>query len=155
MLSEASLSDLKEALTSAELAAIAPSVLGVPADEADEARDLWLQAKLDQASRRVIAECNSCALNPQLSVSAGRVPASQVHTVLVLARHAVISCIPGMAETLEGSSRQAEYNTATRELDRLASCDLRVDGEILEEDESGLPHGMGVLTRPSFDFRGL
>lgn len=151
MLITPTVDNLKACLTQAELAAIPSGVLAQTSPDATSV-DAWLGEKLAGAVARVIAACNSCSLNSLIPPDSGQVPESQLHTVLVLARHAVISCIPGMAETLEGSSRAAEYNTAVSDLSKLASCELRVDAEI---DEAYTGRGMSVLTRPSFDFNWL
>lgn len=109
---------LRSELTAAELEALPTAVMEGATYEQVQA---WLLERLVQASDRVVAAVNTCPRNAAIKSGLCRVPAACVRTVLVLARHAVISAIPGMAETLEGGTRAAEYSTATRELESLAS----------------------------------
>lgn len=138
---EASLQDvtvsmLRAELTSAELGAIPRTILSAEVDG-------WLAEKLKQACDRVIAAINSCSKNVAIKPGINRVPQGCVRTALVLARHAVISAVPAMAETLEGSSRSAEYQTATRELSELASCTLLPE-YTLRSDEGLYGTGAGI-----------
>lgn len=134
---------LRGELTAAELQSL-PLAVREGATEA-EVQD-WLAEKLTQASDRVVGAINTCPRNEPIRSGLCRVPAECVRTVLVLARHAVISAIPGMAEVLEGSSRSAEYSSATRDLDALASCSLRPDYELLEgEQASGGSCGIKLM----------
>lgn len=110
-------------LTTTELSAIPAQVLGDENAPSEEVQN-WLSGMLLQACDSVVAAINTCPRNVRIRTGLFKVPAGCVRTALVLARHAVISAIPGMAETLEGSSRAAEYQTATRALQSLASCDL-------------------------------
>lgn len=132
---------LKEELTAVEIAALPPISTGDKSGS--EADNAWLQAKLLQACDRVVAAVNSCDRNPAIKPGLCKVPAGCVRTALVLARHAVISALPAVSDILEGSSRAAEYQTATRELSELASCTLRPE-YVLTEDEA--LQGSGSIT---------
>lgn len=112
---------LRSELTAAELEALPRAVASGASAEQVQA---WLQERLLQAADRVVGAINTCSRNAAIKSGLCRVPAACVRTVLVLARHAVISAIPGMAETLEGGTRSAEYASATRDLESLASCSL-------------------------------
>lgn len=125
---------LRDELTAAELEAIPGAVFGEENTPADVV-EAWLTERLLQASDRVVAAINTCSRNAGISTGLFKVPAACVRTVLVLARHAVISAIPGLSETLEGSTRAAEYSTATSDLQRLASCEF-VPEYTLEDEES-------------------
>lgn len=125
---------LRGELTAAELQAL-PLAVHEGATETEVRA--WLAEKLTQAADRVVGAINSCTRNAPIKSGLCRVPAECVRTVLVLARHAVISAIPGMAEVLEGSSRSAEYSSATRDLDALASCSLRPEYSLLENESAG------------------
>lgn len=138
--------DLSAELTAAELRAI-PAVVG-GGDEANA----WLADKLMQACDRVVAAINSCRANAAIMPGLGKVPRELVRTVLVLARHAVISALPAMADTLEGSSRSAEYQTATRELSELASCSLRPEYTLSEEEALEGGCGISVIKTPGDNF---
>lgn len=132
-------------LTAAELAALPGAVTP---DATGEQVQTWLSEKLLQAADRVVAAINTCSRNEAIKSGLCRVPAACVRTVLVLARHAVISAIPGMSETLEGGSRSAEYATATRDLESLASCALMPEyslgaDEAVEGGESGFSVQLG------------
>lgn len=129
---------LRHSMTEAENAA----VLSV-ADAEGMELDAWLGEFLAQACDRVVGAVNACAKNARIAPGLGRVPAECVRTALVLARHAAISAAPGMAETLEGGTRAAEYANATRDLDRLAACDLLPVYE-LDEDEQADDEGGSV-----------
>lgn len=129
-----SVDQLRAELTSTELDAIPEQVFGDENTSAEEVQ-VWLTGMLMQACDSVIDAINTCPRNKKIRTGQMKVPAGCVRTVLVLARHAVISAIPGLAETLEGSSRAAEYSTATQTLMRLASCDL-VPEYTLDADES-------------------
>lgn len=149
--------ELRSLLTVEELASIPRAVLGLgPAvSEADSAQavETWLSGQLLRACDRVAAAVNACSYNPFMAPGTFRVPPSQVHTALVLARHAVISAIPGLSSTLEGSSRAAEYSTATADLQRLATCELRVDAELAAGDDAMLPaDGTRILGRKHMNF---
>lgn len=158
MLHTITTNELKARLTAAELAAVPASVLGIPDDSTADARaaavEAWLQGILLNACDRVAAACNSCARNPYTAPGTYRVPASQVHTALVLARHAAISAVPGLASKLEGGSRSAEYSTAVADLQRLASCELRVDTELLD-DGAQTPSGVVLMGRRAMNFHAL
>lgn len=153
---EASLQDvtvdmLRAELTSAELGAIPRTIVGQQGGSAEV--DGWLAEKLKQACDRVIVAINSCSKNVAIKPGINRVPQGCVRTALVLARHAVISAVPAMAETLEGSSRSAEYQTATRELNELASCTLLPE-YTLRSDEGlyGTGAGITLLGKPADNF---
>lgn len=133
--------DLRHELTKAELAAIPGNV--VAGDDAN-AVNAWLLEKLAQACDRVILAVNSCAKNQRIKSGLQAVPAGCTRTALVLARHAVISAIPGMAETLEGSSRAAEYSAALADLSALASCSLQPD-YTLTDSEADEPNDGDVV----------
>lgn len=137
---------LRAELTAAELRSI-PAVVGGAEDA-----EAWLGGKLMQASDRVVAAINSCRENAAIMPGLGKVPREQVRTVLVLARHAVISALPAMADTLEGSSRAAEYQTATRELSELASCALRPEYTLSEEEALEGGCGISVIKKPGDNF---
>jgi hypothetical protein len=122
---------LRSELTAAELEALPTAVMEGATYEQVQA---WLLERLVQASDRVVAAVNTCPRNAAIKSGLCRVPAACVRTVLVLARHAVISAIPGMAETLEGGTRSAEYSTATRELESLASCSLVPDYALASDE---------------------
>lgn len=130
---------LRRELTATELAALP----GLVIDGTEEKVQEWLQDKLLQAADRVVAAVNTCSHNEKIKSGLCRVPAACVRTALVLARHAVISAIPGMAETLEGGSRSAEYSTATRDLESLASCSL-VPEYSLQADEEAEVEACGI-----------
>lgn len=131
---------LRSELTASELEAV-PRV--VKEGATPEQVEAWLQERLLQAADRVVAAVNTCPRNVAIKSGLCKVPAACVRTVLVLARHAVISAIPGMAETLEGGTRAAEYATATRDLESLASCSL-VPDYALEEEEMAEGGACGV-----------
>ena len=125
---------LRSELTAAELEALPSAVMDGAEYEQVQA---WLQERLLQAADRVVGAVNTCSRNAAIKSGLCKVPAACVRTVLVLARHAVISAIPGMAETLEGGTRAAEYSTATRDLDSLASCSLVPEYALSEEEVAG------------------
>ena len=106
-------------MTEAENAAVASVVGGV-----EDRLGVWLAEFIAQACDRVCGAINACERNARIATGLSRVPAECVRMVIVLARHAAISAVPGMGEVLEGSARAAEYATATRDLDRLAACEL-------------------------------
>jgi hypothetical protein len=143
---------LRDELTAAELSSIPGAVFGEDETPA-EVVEAWLSEHLLQASDRVVAAINSCSRNTSIMTGLCKVPAACVRTVLVLARHAVISAIPGLSETLEGSTRSAEYNTATQDLQRLASCEF-VPDYTLSEEESVTSAGniTLMLGEPKSDF---
>ena len=134
--------DLRHDLTKAELSAIPGNV--VSGNDA-EAVNIWLSEKLEQACDRVILAVNSCAKNRRIKPGLQAVPAGCEHTALVLARHAVISAIPGQAETLEGSSRAAEYSAALADLSALASCSLQPDYALTDSETDETDDGDVVL----------
>lgn len=125
---------LRSELTAAELEALPSAIMAGATFEEVQA---WLQERLLQAADRVVGAINSCSRNAPIKSGLCRVPAACVRTVLVLARHAVISAIPGMADTLEGGTRSAEYSNATRDLDSLASCSLVPEYALSEEEVAG------------------
>lgn len=122
---------LRSELTAAELDSLPSAILDGATFEQVQA---WLQERLLQAADRVVGAINTCSRNEPIKSGLCKVPAACVRTVLVLARHAVISAIPGMAETLEGGTRSAEYATATRELESLASCSLVPEYALTSEE---------------------
>lgn len=133
---------LRGELTAAELSALPMAVLG-GAEATPTQVEGWLQERVLQACDRVVAAVNTCSHNAPILSGLCKVPSACVRTALVLARQAVVSAIPGMAEVLEGGSRSAEYSTACRELDALASCALRpeydlADGEGVDGGEVGI-----------------
>lgn len=137
---------LRQLLTEAEAESIAGVTGGGLTEEA------WLQERLEQAANRVVGAVNACSENPAIKTGLCKVPASCVHTTLVLARHAVIAALPGMSETLEGSSRAAEYNTAVQDLSRLAACELSVHYELADgEGEEGSGTFL-INSHPALDF---
>lgn len=138
---------LRAELTVAELRALPKQVLG-GSDVTETQVDAWLEERVTQACDRVVAAINSCSRNEDIGYSLRKVPASCVRMALVLARHAVISAVPGLADTLEGGSRSAEYSAALNDLGRLASCDLAVqytlgDGEASEDSSGGATYIFG------------
>lgn len=143
---------LRAELTVSELNAIPGGVLG---DENATREEVyaWLSGLLIQACDSVVTAVNTCPRNKRIRTGLCKVPAGCVRTALVLARHAVISAIPGMAETLEGSSRSAEYSTATAALQRLASCDLVPEYSLGESEGSNGASGVTlVLGNPTNDY---
>lgn len=128
MLHAVTVAALRATFTEGESAAVPAAVGGVEAEE-------WLASLIQQACDRVAGSINACPRNPRIATGISKLPAECVHIALVLARHAVISAVPGMASTLEGSTRAAEYATATRDLDRLAACEL-LPSYALEPDEA-------------------
>lgn len=122
--------ELKATLTAAEVVALPKAVVAAGA----ESEEAWLQDKLLRACDRVVAAVGACERNPRIKPGVFKVPGGLVHTTLVLARHAVIASLPGMSETLEGSSRAAEYSTAVQDLARVASCELFVADYAGSED---------------------
>lgn len=111
---------LRGELTAAELRAL-PKAVGAGTDGEVEA---WLQERVMQACDRVVAALNTCSRNQPIASGLCKVPAACVRTALVLARQAVIGAVPGLAETLEGGTRGAEYSTAVGELHAMAACQL-------------------------------
>lgn len=103
-------------------------------DAGEEKTEAWLQERVRQACDRVVAAINTCSRNAAIKTGLCRVPAACVKTALVLARQDVLSAVPGMAETLEGGTRSAEYHTAVQELNALASCSLVPDYKLAEEE---------------------
>ena len=135
---------LRDELTGAELEAIPGAVFGsddTPAEVVEE----WLHERVLQACDRVVAAVNSCRRNAAIRTGLCKVPAACVRMALVLARHAVISAIPGLSETLEGSTRSAEYSTATRDLQALASCELVPEYSLAEGESSSGQSGITLL----------
>lgn len=101
---------LRERMTSEECAVVT-----------DDAR---LAEAIAQACDRVIAHVNSCSRNRRIPMGLSKVPAPAVIDTLAIARHAVLGSVPGMVGTLEGSTRQSEYQHAEATLMRIASCQL-------------------------------
>lgn len=126
-------------MTSAEVIAVQQAAVGAEMEVA-----AWLGEFVRQACDRVVGAINACEKNTRIATGLDRVPAECVRTALVLARHAAISAVPGMGEVLEGTTRAAEYATATRDLDRLAACDLIPVYE--PEDEELADGGMGRVS---------
>lgn len=145
--------ELKETLTQAEVSALPRAVLGVAPNgegrtltqEQQEQVDAWLEDKLKQAADKVVSAVNACEQNARIAFGALKVPEALAYTALVLARHAVISAIPGQAETLEGSTRAAEYNTATATLARVASCELYVNDYADDEEDPDIVSRGGAV----------
>lgn len=147
MLHAITTAELRASLTEGELSALPSSVGGVDAEE-------WLAQIIGQACARVIGAINACERNARIAPGLSRVPFECVRIALVLARHAVISAVPGMADTLEGSTRAAEYATACRDLDRLASCAL-LPLYSLEDDEAAAVAEAGrvqIAARPAENY---
>ena len=133
---------LRESLTLAEQRQL-------PAFSSDDGgesyAEAWLQERVRQACDRVVAAINTCSRNAAIKSGMCRVPAACVKTALVLARQDVLAAVPGMAETLEGGTRSAEYSTAVQELNALASCKLVPDYKLtVEELAEGGESGMTV-----------
>lgn len=143
LLREVTVEMLKAELTLPEQTELAAVVLP---DSGDAEVVAWLQERVRQSCDRVVAAVNTCSRNLPIRTGLCRVPASCVRTALVLARHAVISAVPGLAETLEGGTRSAEYQTAVGELSALASCQLVPEYELAEgELEDGGSVGMTAV----------
>lgn len=142
-------SQLREELTAVELAAI-PGLC--PGNEGNVEADTWLEHKLLQACDRVVAAVNSCRSNSGIKTGLCKVPKECVRTALVLARHAVISALPGLSETLEGSSRSAEYQTAVKELSELASCTFKPEYSLAEGEGVEGTNGISLLRKPADTF---
>lgn len=143
-LQEVTIAQLRGELTAAELEAVPGAVFGTDENSA-EVVETWLGEKLLQACDRVVAAVNSCSRNPRIMTGLCKVPAACVRTVLVLARHAVISAIPGLSDTLEGSSRAAEYSTAVQDLSRLASCEFVPEYRLTEGESSAGSCGVTLV----------
>lgn len=135
---------LKDELTATELEAIPMAVFG-SADTPEAVIEAWFAERVLQAADRVVAAVNSCSRNTSIAAGLCKVPSACVRTVLVLARHAVISAIPGLAETLEGSTRAAEYSTAIRDLQALATCELVPEYTLEDGEESEKSGGTTCL----------
>lgn len=142
-LREVTVEMLREELTAAEVKAL-PAVVAPQGTMAEA--EAWLQERVVQACDRVVAAVNTCSHNQPIRAGLCRVPAGCVRTALVLARQAVIAAVPGMAETLEGGTRSAEYGAALNELHALAVCQLVPDYELAEgELEEGADGGMRAV----------
>lgn len=142
-----SVAELRASLTAAELEALPESVGGVEADA-------WLAQLIAQACDRVVGAINACERNTSIMPGLSRVPAECVRVALVLARHAVISAVPGLSVVLEGSTRAEEYATAVKDLAALAACELLPLYD-LTEDEMADPAPGGsvqVLSKESYDW---
>lgn len=137
-------------LTKAELAAVPVVVLGLTIGEGgitpaqQEQVDAWLEDKLAACTDRVVSAVNECERNPQIAFGVRKVPSACRYTALVLARHAVISAVPAQSNTLEGSSRAAEYQNAVADLAKLASCELAVNDYEDSEDTDIIGGGGSV-----------
>ena len=142
--------DLRACLVADEVAAIGRNVAG-----GDEQTNAWLQEKLVSACDRVCGAVAACPRNLAIPYSLCKVPSSCAHTALILARHAVISSLPGLSETLEGSSRSAEYHTAVADLQALAACRLDVGTYADDPDITAPVVGIGLVTQPSNNWTGL
>ncbi len=143
--------DLRRQLTPNELTAIAQAVLGRKAtDSAEDAAaiDEHLSRLLTAACDRVVASVNACESNPRLAFGARKVPKACVMTALVLARHALLSSVPGVMPKLEGSTRAAEYQQALADLNAIAACKLYVAdyADSGEEDKDEAIIGGGTST---------
>lgn len=104
--------------------------------------DNRLAEAITQACDRVNAHVNACAKNRRILAGISKVPAPAVLDTLTIARHAVLGSVPGMAETLEGSTRQREYEHAEAVLIRIASCQLDM-GDYADDsdlDDAGTNH---------------
>lgn len=142
--------DLRACLVADEIASVGNVVAG-----GESEINAWLQDKLVAACDRVCGAVAACPRNLAIPYGLCKVPATCAHTALILARHAVISCVPGMSETLEGSSRSAEYHTAVADLRAMASCQLDVGSYADDPDISGPHIGIGIVSTPSFNWAGL
>lgn len=143
--------ELTETLTQAEVSALPRVVLGVAPNggegltqEQEGQVEDWLEAKLTQATDTVVAAVNACERNPRIAMGKRKVPEAVAYHALVIARHAVISAIPGQSQTLEGSTRAAEYSTAQAALAKVASCDLFVNDYADSTDPDVTGGGGGV-----------
>lgn len=139
--------ELRAALTEAERGALPESVGGVQLEA-------WLGELLGQACDRVVGAVNSCERNVRIRTGLCRVPAECVRTVLVLARHAAVSAIPGMAANLGDGPRAAEYATAVQDLAALAACDLLPSYELCADEaaDDELLCGVQVLGEEANDW---
>lgn len=150
---ELTTSQLRAELTEAELRALPKAVLASVGEGDAGAVEAWLGGRLLQACDRVVLAVNSCSSNRAIMTGLCKVPAGCVRTALVLARHAVLAAIPGMADTLEGGTRASEYSTATNELQALARCDIRPEYALLEGEElEGTGGGFGFIRKPADSF---
>lgn len=138
--------ELRQVLTPTEVESVAESVGSANVDA-------WLMALLLRASDRVVGALNGCPRNTAIATGLGKVPEECVHTVLVLARHAVLAAVPGLAEVLEGSSRAAEYQAALADLRAMACCELR-PGCVVPDAESadGGAGSVGIVAIPDMDW---
>lgn len=150
ILRQLTVDDLRGCLVPSELMAVGTVVAGGEAEVTG-----WLQEKLTDACDRVCGAVAACPRNLAIPYGLCKVPAPCSHTALVLARHAVISSIPGMSETLEGSSRSAEYHTAVADLQAMASCRLDVGSYSDDPDVNAPAFGIGIVSTPSFNWTGL
>ena len=110
--------ELRQVLTPVEAEAVAEAV-------GASAVGGWMGSLLLRACDRVVGALNGCPHNARISTGLCRVPEECVHTVLVLARHAVLGAVPALSEVLEGSTRAAEYQAALADLRAMAGCGLR------------------------------
>lgn len=152
------LDELKGMLTQSELTAIPRVVLGLVvapgsslSSAQEQAVDAWLTEKLTQAGDMVVSAVNECERNPQIKLGVLKVPAATRYTALVIARHAVLSAIPGQSQTLEGGTRAAEYSQAQAALTRIASCELFVDDYGDDPDVVSGGGGVSVIGGDGFE----
>ncbi len=132
--------ELRFLLTETELSSVSECVAG----EGEKSEEDFLTVHLLTACDRVVSAVNACRNNARIAYGKFKVPASCVHTALVLARHAVISAIPGMSDTLEGTSRESEYKTAVDDLARLAACELDAGDYAAAGDDPDVQAGGGI-----------
>lgn len=139
-------SELREVLTPAELESVSAAV-------GAEACEGWLAALLVRACDRVVGALNGCPRNSRIAAGLRKVPEECVHTVLVLARHAVLAAVPALAEVLEGASRAAEYQAALADLRAMAGCELRPGCVVPEADSAeGAGGSVGVVALDDIDW---
>lgn len=158
-LHECTVEELKATLTQGELKALPRAVLGDAAKNGTESEiaaavNAWLAEHLRRSCDEVVAAVNTCEKNPRILCGFFKVPTACAKTALVLARHSVIASIPGsdLAGTLEGSTRSAEYQTATRTLERIASCELAVNDYAASGDpaiDSTAHSGIRINAKPA------
>ena len=138
--------ELRQVLTPVEAEAVAEAV-------GASAVGGWMGSLLLRACDRVVGALNGCPHNARISTGLCRVPEECVHTVLVLARHAVLGAVPALSEVLEGSTRAAEYQAALADLRAMASCELRPGCVVPEADAAeGAAGSIGMVAYEDVDW---
>ena len=158
-LHECTVAELKSTLTQGELNALPRAVMGGAAKNGTEAEiaatvDAWLADHLRRACDMVVASVNTCSKNPRILSGFFRVPTAFEKSALVLARHSILASIPGsdLAGTLEGSTRATEYQTAIKQLEQIAACELAVNDYANSGDaaiDTAFRSGVLINARPA------